>query len=30
RGLLANTDYFSVKRIEGEKENDRGALWQRV
>ena len=30
QGLLANTDYFRVKSIEGEKENDRGALWQRV
>jgi hypothetical protein len=29
-GLSNNSDYFSVKRIEGEKENDRGALWQRV
>ncbi len=29
QGLLANTDYFRVTRIEGE-ENERGALWQRV
>ncbi|HEX3326781.1 MAG TPA: hypothetical protein VHV50_07285 [Actinomycetota bacterium] len=30
QGLLANTDYFRVTRIEAEKENERGALWQRV
>jgi hypothetical protein len=29
-GLLANTEYFRVTRVEGEKENERGALWQRV
>jgi hypothetical protein len=30
QGLLANTEYFRVIPIEAEKENERGALWQRV
>lgn len=30
QGLLANTDYFRVTRIEEVKENERGALWERV
>jgi hypothetical protein len=29
-GLLANTDYFRVTRIEDAKDNERGTLWQRV